>query len=118
MIYQGEHLWVGQWGHISIVAAFVSALTAAMAYYFAARNRNDSTDSARWTAIGDYAYIIHGVGIIALIGLLFYAMYHQMYEYAYVFDHVSPDLPMRYILSAFWEGQEGVFSFGCSGTSF
>lgn len=109
MIYQGEHLWVGQWGHISIVAAFVSALTAAMAYYFAARNRNDSTDSARWTAIGDYAYIIHGVGIIALIGLLFYAMYHQMYEYAYVFDHVSPDLPMRYILSAFWEGQEGSF---------
>jgi len=31
------------------------------------------------------------------------------YEYQYVQAHVSDDLPMRYILSAFWEGQEGSF---------
>ena len=34
----------------------------------------------------------------------------------YVFDHVSGELPMKYILSAFWEGQEGSFYCGCSGT--
>ncbi len=32
-----------------------------------------------------------------------------MYEYNYVHGHVSDDLPMRYIFSAFWEGQEGSF---------
>jgi len=32
-----------------------------------------------------------------------------MYEYSYVFDHCSDDLPMKYIFSAFWEGQEGSF---------
>ncbi len=36
-------------------------------------------------------------------------MISQMYEYVYVFEHVSPDLPMQYIFSAFWEGQEGSF---------
>ena len=36
-------------------------------------------------------------------------MINKMYEYVYVFEHVSDDLPMQYIFSAFWEGQEGSF---------
>ncbi|MEM6966334.1 MAG: cytochrome c biogenesis protein CcsA [Bacteroidota bacterium] len=32
-----------------------------------------------------------------------------MYEYQYAQQHVSDDLEMKYILSAFWEGQEGSF---------
>jgi cytochrome c-type biogenesis protein CcmF len=32
-----------------------------------------------------------------------------MYEYSYAIQHVSDDLSMKYILSAFWEGQEGSF---------
>ena len=32
-----------------------------------------------------------------------------MYEYSYAYEHVSDELPMRYIFSAFWEGQEGSF---------
>ena len=45
----------------------------------------------------------------ALIGIIFYMMINKYYEYAYVQAHVSDDLPMRYIFSAFWEGQEGSF---------
>ncbi len=41
--------------------------------------------------------------------MLFYIMVNQWYEYAYVQAHVSAELPMRYIFSAFWEGQEGSF---------
>jgi len=36
-------------------------------------------------------------------------MGHRWYEYSYVFEHVNDMLDMRYILSAFWEGQEGSF---------
>lgn len=107
VVYQGEHLWVGNIGHALIILGFVSALLSAFAYFYAVRERNH--DRTVWSGIADKSFILHGISIIGLIGLIFYAMYQQMYEYMYVFDHVSPDLPMKYILSAFWEGQEGSF---------
>jgi len=33
----------------------------------------------------------------------------SMYEYSYVHEQVSDELPMKYIFSAFWAGQEGSF---------
>lgn len=106
--YIGEHLWVGQVGHFMIIMAFVAAVVSAVSYFISVQNKvNTSNDG--WSKIGRSAFFIHGCSVLTLIGLIFYAMYHQMYEYSYVFDHVSPDLPLKYILSAFWEGQEGSF---------
>ncbi|MBK9254629.1 MAG: cytochrome c biogenesis protein CcsA [Saprospiraceae bacterium] len=105
--YIGEHLWVGQTGHFLIILGFVSALLSAFAYY---KQTNVTQPRLRqWNQIGRAGFMIHGVSVLTLIGLIFYAMYNHMYEYSYVFDHVSADLPMKYILSAFWEGQEGSF---------
>jgi len=106
--YIGEHLWVGQLGHILILTSFVAALLSAVAYFFSTKNNNHS-DSESWAKIGRISFYTHGCTLFGLIGLIFYAMYHHMYEYSYVFDHVSEDLPLKYILSAFWEGQEGSF---------
>jgi len=53
--------------------------------------------------------MIHSLATFVLIGLIFYIMINAMYEYNYVHGHVSDDLPLRYIFSAFWEGQEGSF---------
>lgn len=107
--YIGEHLWVGQVGHFAIILGFVSALFSAFAYFVSTKNRNNISDSTSWQRIGRYSFIIHGTMIITLISVLFFAMYNHYYEYNYVFAHVSEDLPLKYILSAFWEGQEGSF---------
>ena len=106
--YIGEHLWVGQLGHILILTSFVAALLSATAYFFAVK-RVDKIDGPSWSKIGRTSFYLHGLTLFSLIGIIFYAMYNHMYEYSYVFDHVSEDLPLKYILSAFWEGQEGSF---------
>jgi len=106
--YIGEHLWVGQLGHLFIILSFVAALLSALAYFCAVKS-NQSKISSDWANIGRKSFYVHGFALFGLISVLFYAMYNHMYEYSYVFDHVSEDLPLKYILSAFWEGQEGSF---------
>lgn len=46
-----------------------------------------------------------------LIGIMFYVMINQYYEYQYVQVYVFEDLFMKYIFFVFWEGQEGSFLF-------
>jgi len=104
--YIGEHLWIGKVGHFALILAFVASILSAIAY--SANAKNESYKNS-WRSLGRIGYILHGVGIFTVVGLMFYGMYQKYYEYAYVFQHVSDDLPMRYTLSAFWEGQEGSF---------
>lgn len=106
--YIGEHLWVGQLGHLFIITSFVASLLAIVSYYFAEKKK-DTAEAIGWKKMGRYAFLAHGISVFSIIGLIFYIMTEKMYEYAYAFNHVSDDLPMSYILSAFWEGQEGSF---------
>ncbi|HQW25172.1 MAG TPA: cytochrome c biogenesis protein CcsA, partial [Saprospiraceae bacterium] len=103
--YIGEHLLPGRLGHFFILTAFVTALLAIVAF----RKKIVQPDDTSWLRLGRIAWGIHSFSILAVIGLIFYIMVSQMYEYQYAWDHVSADLPMKYIFSAFWEGQEGSF---------
>jgi cytochrome c-type biogenesis protein CcmF len=106
--YVGETLWIRHLGNFLVMLSFVAALISAISYAFAAQRRN-TVEMASWKQIARWGFIVHGVSILVVIGLLLYAMMNYLYEYVYVFEHVSDDLPMRYVLSAFWEGQEGSF---------
>ncbi len=108
MEYIGEHLLPGKFGHFFAVFGFVMSLLAVAAYYFATQQR-DTEQYAGWQRIGRAAFGLHGLSVFAVIGLIFYIMLQQYYEYQYVWAHVSDDLPFKYIFSAFWEGQEGSF---------
>jgi len=103
--YIGETLWPGFLGHICILLSFVAALFSASAFYKYLTKGENKT----WYQLGKTGFYIHGLATLSLIGLIFYIMINAMYEYNYVHGHVSDDLPMRYIFSAFWEGQEGSF---------
>jgi cytochrome c-type biogenesis protein CcmF len=103
--YIGEHLLPGQLGHFFILTAFVSALLSIVSYHKLVLLPGDLS----WQRLSRAAWGIHSFSILAVIGILFYIMIGQMYEYKYAWDHVSDDLPMKYIFSAFWEGQEGSF---------
>ena len=103
--YIGEHLLPGRLGHFLVLTGFVSALLAILAYRKATLLPQDTS----WLKLSRIAWFIHSGSILSAIGLLFFMMISQYYEYRYVWDHVSNDLPMKYIFSAFWEGQEGSF---------
>ena len=106
--YIGETLLPGQIGQLGVLLGFVGALLSMVAYWFATQ-RQETAEYESWRKIGRIAFLTHGLGIFTVIGSLLYAMTNQLYEYQYVQGHVSEELPMKFIFSALWEGQEGSF---------
>ncbi len=105
--YIGEHLLPGIFGHFCVILGFVTILFSIVSYYNASKSELDNKGT--WTKFGRWGFITHGLATFGIIAMLFYVMVNQMYEYSYAQAHVSEDLSMKYILSAFWEGQEGSF---------
>jgi cytochrome c-type biogenesis protein CcmF len=103
----GENLLPGKIGQFFIVLAFVASLLSTVAYFFAVKNKNEQDRS--WVNIGRYAFFINVLSIIGIGVTLFYLILNHYNEYYYVWAHSSKQLPVYYIISAFWEGQEGSF---------
>ena len=106
MEYLNEHVGIGKIGNIFVILSFVFALLSSISYFFAARINEDT---ASWKRIARISFRIHGVSVIGIVGTLFVMLYSHYFEYEYVWHHSSKAMPMRYILSCFWEGQEGSF---------
>ena len=107
IIYEGERLIFGQIGHFLILLSFVSALLSAVAYFMSMKS--DNAYHTNYRKIGQGSFIVHGISILGIFGLIIYLLTQRAYEYFYVWQHVSDDLSLRYVLSSFWEGQEGSF---------
>ena len=105
--YIGETLWPGQLGHFFILLSFVAIAFTAFAAY--KQSKSLISNDTSWRSLSRISFALHGISVFGIIGILFYVMLGKHYEYGYAFDHVSDDLPWRYIFSAFWEGQEGSF---------
>ncbi|QIL76945.1 cytochrome c biogenesis protein CcsA [Hymenobacter sp. HDW8] len=101
--------FIGDLGHISVIIAFVAAIVAAYAYYMATSRRPLGDDDVAWRRLGRGAFLVHGVAVLSIIGCLFSLIYGHRYEYYYVWSHSSNHLPVHYMISCFWEGQEGSF---------
>ncbi len=106
MEYIGEHLGIGKVGNVFVITSFVFALLASLSYFFAAK---DNDDSASWKRIARIAFRLHGLSVLGIIATLFIMLMNHYFEYEYVWHHSNKIMPMRYILSCFWEGQEGSF---------
>ena len=108
MQYIGEHLLPGQLGHLLVVLSFVAALLASISFFLATQRR-DTAQEKSWRNLGRYAYLLHGLATIGIIGTLFWILTNKMYEYQYAWANISDDLPTRYVFSAFWKEQQGSF---------
>ncbi|MEM7513241.1 MAG: cytochrome c biogenesis protein CcsA, partial [Bacteroidota bacterium] len=73
----------------------------------------ENGDKKAWERIGLTSFGLHILGIFGIIGTLFYLIYSHQYQYHYVWAHSSNELPVYYIISCFWEGQEGSFLLWC-----
>ena len=108
------NLLIGQIGHLLVIVSFVASIVAAVSYYFASQN-NDVASAKKnqeiqsWKKMARAAFGLHGLAVVGVVVVLFSIIYNHQYEYHYAWSHSSNNLPYYYMISCFWEGQEGSF---------
>jgi len=108
MDYTGEHLLPGILGHFFIILSLVASLVATFAYFKTTRSKNEA-DVSSWKTMARGAFLVEVLSVFAIFGILFYIIYNHLFEYKYAWQHSSRTLEVKYLLSCFWEGQEGSF---------
>ncbi len=104
ILFKNEHLAIGNIGHIAVVISVVAALFATIAYGMAT--------NAKYSGLlktGRLFFILQSVAVVAVFVTLFAIIQNHFYEYHYAYKHSSNELPIYYMISCFWEGQEGSF---------
>jgi cytochrome c-type biogenesis protein CcmF len=102
--YLGENLFIGNLGHAFVSVALVAALLASIFYL-----RNEITQNPAERKLGRLFFFVHTAAVVGIFITLFVIIQQHMFEYAYAYQHSSTKLPLRYMVSCFWEGQEGSF---------
>jgi cytochrome c-type biogenesis protein CcmF len=109
MEYIGEHLWAGQLGNILVIVSFVAALLASLSYFSAANCEPNSEGETSWRKMARLSFMAHSLSVFGMVGVLFIMLIGHYFEYEYIWHHSSRSMPLKYIASCFWEGQEGSF---------
>ena len=100
--YIGERLWAGHLGNAFVVLSFVAALLSCISFYLSSKN-------SEFIRMARIAFNLHGFAVLGIIATMFVMLLNHYFEYQYVWQHSNTDMNMKYILSCFWEGQEGSF---------
>jgi len=100
--------FLGDAGHLFVITSFITSLVVAFAYIKASNAHND-LEQKQWKSYARGAFYLHGISVLGVVGMLFYIIYANHYEYHYAWSHSSRSLPAYYMISSFWEGQEGSF---------
>jgi cytochrome c-type biogenesis protein CcmF len=85
----------------------VSSLLATYAYFQASNKPLD--EQKQGLQFARVLFAVHGIAVIGVIVSLFIIIQNHYYEYHYAWSHSSNTLPVHYMISCFWEGQEGSF---------
>lgn len=109
MQYIGEHLWAGQLGNILVIISFVAALLSSLSYFSATNCEANSEAENSWRKIARISFMTHSLSVFGMVGVLFIMLIGHYFEYEYIWHHSSKEMPLKYIASCFWEGQEGSF---------
>jgi cytochrome c-type biogenesis protein CcmF len=106
----GEHLAPGQLGRFFVITSFVASIFSAFSYFIAVSNeKTDPANGRTWQLLGRGGFVLHTVAVISIFVTLFYIITNHLFEYHYAWEHSSKSLPGKFLLSCFWEGQEGSF---------
>lgn len=106
--FLNEHLLPGQIGQFFVVLSFAASLLSFAGYVFAAQSKL-AYNEASWKKIATSSFYLHILSAFAVFSILFYIIFNHYFEYFYAWSHSSRQLPFKYLLSCFWEGQEGSF---------
>jgi cytochrome c-type biogenesis protein CcmF len=84
---------------------FVGCLVSIWAFHRASGEAETST----WLRTGRLAWVSAFALSVATFALLIVLVVTHQFEFAYVFDNSSRDLPLHFLISSSWAGQEGSF---------
>lgn len=104
--YVGEHLAIGNWGNFSVYVALAAALFSSFSYLLSFKS---PTNTTFWRNMGRAGFFVHSAAVVAIFTILFIIIQKHYFEYQYAWQHSSTALPLKYMVSCFWEGQEGSF---------
>ncbi len=102
------HYFIGDLGHLFVIVSFVAAVATAFSY-FKATTSTDLTLKNQWLINGRTGFYIHAVSVLGICITLFAIIANHYFEYHYAYAHSDKKLPSYYLISTFWNGQEGSF---------
>lgn len=102
------HYLVGDIGHLFVITSFITAIVTAFSYAKAIRS-NELEKQSSWLTNGRVAFFIHALSVIGICITLFVIIFNHYYEYHYAYSYTDNKLANHYLVSTFWNGQEGSF---------
>ncbi len=106
--FLNEHLLPGKIGEMFTLISFAASIVCTLAYFFSTQSKVEN-DQLSWKKLGRSSFFVHAFSVFGIFVTLFYLIFNHYFEYNYVWSHSSKELPFKYLLSCFWEGQEGSF---------
>ncbi len=94
---------IGDLGHLLVVLTFVLSLVGLVG------NLLGSKDPESWKLFSRVSLWGHSFTLMGVVVVLFTIIQTHDYRYHYAWSHSSNELPTHYMISCFWEGQEGSF---------
>lgn len=102
------HYLIGDLGHIFVITSFVAALATAYSY-FKATGAQSVDNKEGWLKNGRITFYIHSIAVLGICVTLFTIIANHYFEYHYAYSYSDTKLPDYYLISTFWNGQEGSF---------
>ena len=90
MEYLGEWMWAAYLGRFLVALALASSLLSTLAFV-----RGN-------IQLGRRAFLAHAGSTLGVIALIFLLFFGHRYEFEYIWKHLNNEMPMRFVLSAFW----------------
>jgi cytochrome c-type biogenesis protein CcmF len=90
-------------GNLSLTFALIAAVLSAILFFAGRKGDSKLLEAAR-----RIYYVFFAFTAVASVYLLYLFLTHH-FEVEYVFGYSSTELPLFYLISSFWAGQEGTF---------
>ena len=100
------HYFIGDLGHLFVITSFITALVSGYIYYKATVT-TELAEKDAWLLNGRVAFYLHGVAVLGICVTLFTIIANHYFEYHYAYSYSDSKLPAYYLVSTFWNGQEG-----------
>jgi cytochrome c-type biogenesis protein CcmF len=108
MQFEGEHLWIGQVGHIFVLIAFTASLLSTIAFFIAGRTL-DPSDKLSWLRFARISFLTQSAAVFLIFSSIFFICSHHYLEYLFGYKHTSKELEFKYLFASIWEDQSGSF---------
>lgn len=104
--YVGEHLMAGYLGRLFVWISFLSLILSALLFILSLKKEEKK---AFYTKLAGNLFWLHFLALLGAIGSLYYLIGNHCFEYSYVWQYSSVEMPAKFMISCFWAGQEGSY---------